>query len=106
MLVEPGFFRTELLTNDSTTYAQPTIDDYAERTKEIVVAWKRMDGKQGGDPAKLADALVKLVALKEPPTRFAAGADAVQTLETKANTMLAQAQAHRELSTSLAYDDA
>jgi NAD(P)-dependent dehydrogenase (short-subunit alcohol dehydrogenase family) len=66
MLVEPGFFRTELLTNDSTTYAQPTIDDYAERTKEIAAAWKRMDGKQGGDPAKLADALVKLAALKEP----------------------------------------
>ena len=37
MLVEPGFFRTELLTKDSTTYAQPTIDDYAERTKEIGV---------------------------------------------------------------------
>ena len=106
MLVEPGFFRTELLTNDSTTYAQPTIDDYAERTKEIVASWKSMDGKQGGDPAKLADALVKLVALKEPPTRFAAGADAVQTFEAKANTLLAQAQAHRELSTSLAYDDA
>jgi hypothetical protein len=48
MLVEPGFFRTELLTNDSTTYAQPTIDDYAERTKEIVAAWKSMDGKQVG----------------------------------------------------------
>jgi NAD(P)-dependent dehydrogenase (short-subunit alcohol dehydrogenase family) len=106
MLVEPGFFRTELLTNDSTTYAQPTIDDYAERTKEIVVAWKSMDGKQGGDPSKLADALVKLVVLKEPPTRFAAGADAVQAFETKANTLLAQAQAHRVLSTSLAYDDA
>jgi len=106
MLVEPGFFRTELLTNDSTTYAKPSIDDYAEKTKEIVVAWKSMDGKQGGDPAKLADALVKLVALKEPPTRFAAGADAMQTFEAKANTLLAQAQAHRELSTSLAYDDA
>src|SRR4029077_4705748 len=89
MLVEPGFFRTELLTNDSTTYAQPTIDDYAEQTKEIVAAWKSMDGKQGGAPAKLAKALVKLVALKEPPTRFAAGADAVQTFETKANTLLA-----------------
>jgi NAD(P)-dependent dehydrogenase (short-subunit alcohol dehydrogenase family) len=106
MLVEPGFFRTELLTKDSTTYAQPTIDDYAERTKEIVAAWKSMDGKQGGDPAKLADALVKLVALKEPPTRFAAGADAVQTFEAKASTLLAQAQAHRDLSTSLAYDEA
>jgi NAD(P)-dependent dehydrogenase (short-subunit alcohol dehydrogenase family) len=105
MLVEPGFFRTELLTNDSTTYAQPTIDDYAERTKEIVAAWKSMDGKQGGDPAKLAEALVKLAGLKEPPTRFAAGADAVQTFEAKANALLAQAQAHRELSTALAHDN-
>ena len=102
----PGFFRTELLTNDSTTYAQPTIDDYAERTKEIVSTWKNMDGKQSGDSAKLADALVKLVALKEPPTRFAAGADAMQTFEAKAKTLLAQAQAHHELSVSLAYDDA
>ena len=106
MLVEPGFFRTELLTNDSTTYAEPCIDDYAEQTREIVAAWKSMDGKQGGDPAKLAEALVKLVALKEPPTRFAAGADAVQTFEAKAHTLLAQAQAQRELSTSLAYGDA
>jgi NAD(P)-dependent dehydrogenase (short-subunit alcohol dehydrogenase family) len=106
MLVEPGFFRTELLSNDSTTYAEPSIDDYAEQTREIVAAWKSMDGKQGGDPAKLADALVKLVALKEPPTRFAAGADAVQTFEAKANTLIAQAQAQRELSTSLAYDEA
>src|SRR6266478_7029711 len=106
MLVEPGFFRTELLSKDSTTYAEPGIDDYAEQTKEIVAAWKSMDGKQGGDPAKLADALVKLVALEEPPIRFAAGADAVQTFEAKANTLLAQAHAHRELSISLAHDDA
>lgn len=106
MLVEPGFFRTELLTNDSTTYAQPNIDDYAEQTKEIVAAWKSMDGKQGGDPAKLADALVKLAALEEPPTRFAAGADAAQTFETKAQTLIAQAHAHRELSNALAYDEA
>ena len=39
-----------------------------------------MDGQQGGDPAKLADALVHLAGLNEPPARFAAGADAVQTL--------------------------
>ncbi len=106
ILVEPGFFRTELLTNDSTTYAQPTIDDYAERTREIVAAWKSMHGKQGGDPAKLADALVKLVALNEPPARFAAGADAVRTFEIKANTLLTQANARRELSGALAHDDA
>lgn len=106
MLVEPGFFRTELLSTDSTTYAQPSIDDYAERTKEIVAAWSSMDGKQGGDPARLADALVQLAGLDEPPARFAAGADAVQTFEAKANTLLAQADAYRELSSSLAHDDA
>jgi len=43
--------------------------------------------------------------MKEPPARFAAGADAVQTFEAKANTLLAQANAYRELSSSLAYGD-
>ena len=103
MLVEPGFFRTELLSNDSTTYAEPTIDDYVKQTREIVSAWKNMDGKQGGDPAKLADALLTLAALPEPPIRFAAGADAVQAFETKAKTLLDQGQAHRDLSSSLGY---
>ena len=80
MLVEPGFFRTELLTPQSTQYAEPSIEDYADRTSATVEAWKGMDGKQGGDPAKLADALVQLAALDEPPVRFAAGADAVDAL--------------------------
>jgi NAD(P)-dependent dehydrogenase (short-subunit alcohol dehydrogenase family) len=106
MLVEPGFFRTELLTPQSTQYAPPSIADYAERTQQTIEAWKSMDGTQGGDPAKLADALVKLTALEEPPARFAAGADAVAIFEQKANELLAQAEAHRELSTSLAHDDA
>jgi NAD(P)-dependent dehydrogenase (short-subunit alcohol dehydrogenase family) len=106
MLVEPGFFRTELLSPQSTQYAEPSIEDYAERTTATVEAWKGMDGKQGGDPAKLADALIELAALEEPPVRFAAGADAVATFEQKANELLAQADAHRELSTNLAHDDA
>jgi hypothetical protein len=63
-----------------------------------------MNGKQGGDPAKLADAIVHLAGLSEPPIRFAAGADAVQTFETKAQVLLAQAAAHRDLSSSLAHD--
>jgi NAD(P)-dependent dehydrogenase (short-subunit alcohol dehydrogenase family) len=106
MLVEPGFFRTELLSRDSTTYALPSIDDYAERTRQTVAAWNGMDGRQGGDPARLADALVKLAALDEPPARFAAGADAVQTFEAKARDLLAQADAHRALSSSLSHGDA
>jgi NAD(P)-dependent dehydrogenase (short-subunit alcohol dehydrogenase family) len=105
MLVVPGFFRTELLTPQSTKYAEPSIDDYAERTRATVEAWKGMDGQQGGDPAKLADALVQIAALPEPPARWAAGADAVEVLERKAQTLLTQADAHRELSSSLGHDE-
>ena len=106
MLVEPGFFRTELLTPESTNYAEPSIDDYAERTEQTVAAWKGMNGQQGGDPAKLASALVELASQDEPPLRFAAGADAIATVEQKAKDLLAQADAYRELSSNLAYDGA
>src|SRR6187455_427539 len=104
MLVEPGFFRTELLTPESTKYAEASIEDYAERTEQTVTAWKAMNGQQGGDPAKLADALVRLAGLDEPPLRFAAGADAVAAFERRANNLLAQANAYRDLSSSLALD--
>ncbi|HEY8700475.1 MAG TPA: SDR family oxidoreductase [Arthrobacter sp.] len=106
MIVEPGFFRTELLTPESTSYADSTIGDYAERTGQTVAAWQSMDGKQGGDPAKLADALIQLAQLDEPPLRFAAGADAVGVFETRAKALQAQADAHRELSSNLAHADA
>ena len=101
MLVEPGFFRTELLTPESTKYADSSITDYAERTAQTVTAWQSMDGKQGGDPAKLAAALVQLADLDEPPLRFPAGADAVATFEDRAKLLLGQANAHREMSSNL-----
>jgi NAD(P)-dependent dehydrogenase (short-subunit alcohol dehydrogenase family) len=104
MLVDPGFFRTELLTEDSTRYPEPSIDDYAERTRQTVTAWRGMNGQQGGDPVKLARALVQLTDSDEPPLRWAAGADAVAAFEQKAQQLLAQADAHRDLSSSLAYD--
>jgi NAD(P)-dependent dehydrogenase (short-subunit alcohol dehydrogenase family) len=106
MLVEPGFFRTELLTPESTNYATPSIEDYAERTEQTVAAWNSMNGRQGGDPAKLADALVRLASQDQPPLRWVAGADAVEVVEQKAKDMLAQLDAYRELSSSLAFEKA
>jgi NAD(P)-dependent dehydrogenase (short-subunit alcohol dehydrogenase family) len=106
MLVEPGFFRTELLTEESTKYPEPSIDDYAENTRTTVAAWKAMSGLQAGDPGKLAKALVQLAGKAEPPLRWPAGADAVDALEQKARVLLAQANAHRELSSSLGHGDA
>jgi NAD(P)-dependent dehydrogenase (short-subunit alcohol dehydrogenase family) len=108
MVVEPGFFRTDLLTPESTSYAEPSIDDYAERTNQTVAAWNAMNGQQGGDPAKLANALVQLASSDEPPLRWVAGADAdaVKAVEQKAKDLLAQVDAHRQLSSNLAHDDA
>ncbi|HVS06431.1 MAG TPA: SDR family oxidoreductase [Candidatus Dormibacteraeota bacterium] len=105
MLVEPGFFRTDLLTPESTVYAEPSIEDYAERTRQTIAAWNSMNGQQGGDPAKLAAAIVRLANQDEVPLRFVAGADAVESVERKARDLLAQADANRELSSSLALDD-
>jgi NAD(P)-dependent dehydrogenase (short-subunit alcohol dehydrogenase family) len=106
MVVEPGFFRTDLLTPESTSYAEPSIDDYAERTTQTVAAWNAMNGQQAGDPAKLANALVQLASSDEPPLRFVAGADAVQVVEQKAKDLLNQVDAYRELSSNLAHHDA
>jgi NAD(P)-dependent dehydrogenase (short-subunit alcohol dehydrogenase family) len=105
-IVEPGFFRTELLERKSTAYADLSIDDYAERTAQTRPAWEAISGKQGGDPAKLAKALVTVVDAEQPPPRWVAGADAVETVEQKANDLLAQVDAYRDLSSSLAFDEA
>src|SRR2546425_6287891 len=57
-IVNPGFFRTELLTKQSTNYPEPFIQDYDERRAKMLEFWKAQNGKQSGDPAKLARALI------------------------------------------------
>jgi NAD(P)-dependent dehydrogenase (short-subunit alcohol dehydrogenase family) len=104
MIVEPGYFRTELLRPESTTFAALSIEDYAPRTAEIVPAWQAMSGQQPGDPAKLAKALIQLADSGNPPLRWVAGADAVLAAERKAQTLLSQVEALRALSTSLSHE--
>ncbi len=105
-VVEPGFFRTELLVDASTTWPEPTIEDYAERTTATIAAWKSMNGRQTGDPAKLARALLTIADQDQPPLRFVAGAGAIADVEAKAKELLAQARASRALGANLAHDDA
>ena len=103
-IVNPGFFRTELLTEQSTTYAEPSIADYEDRRRPLVEYWKSQNGRQSGDPAKLARALITIANQNPPPRRFIAGADAVAGAEQKIADLKAQIEANRELSTSLAFD--
>jgi NAD(P)-dependent dehydrogenase (short-subunit alcohol dehydrogenase family) len=103
-IVNPGFFRTELLTEQSTNYAEPSIADYDERRGPLVEYWKSQNGRQSGDPAKLARALITIASQDPPPRRFIAGADAIAGAEQKIADLKAQIEANRNLSTSLAFD--
>ena len=104
--VNPGFFRTELLSDESTNFAERTIEDYSERRAKQMEFWKGYNGQQSGDPTKLAQALITISGQEKPPLRFVAGADAVDTAEKVAATLRQQTDAYRKLSSSLAYDDA
>jgi NAD(P)-dependent dehydrogenase (short-subunit alcohol dehydrogenase family) len=103
-IVNPGFFRTELLTEQSTNYAEPSIKDYDERRTKQLEFWKAQNGKQSGDPAKLAQALIVIADQQPPPRRFIAGADAIATAEQRVAELTAQIEANRALSTSLNFD--
>jgi NAD(P)-dependent dehydrogenase (short-subunit alcohol dehydrogenase family) len=105
-VVNPGFFRTTLLTKESTNYAPASIEDYAERNAAQREFWSSMNGEQGGDPAKLARALLTIVDEEQPPVRFIAGADAIGAAEEKLAERQQQIDAYRELSSSLALDEA
>jgi NAD(P)-dependent dehydrogenase (short-subunit alcohol dehydrogenase family) len=103
-VVNPGFFRTELLSEQSTNYADKPIADYNERRAQQMQFWRGANGQQSGDPAKLAQALIKIANLEQPPLRFLAGADAISTAELVVSTLEHEINAYRELSSSLAYD--
>jgi len=103
-IVNPGFFRTELLTEQSTNYADASIADYDERRAKQLDFWKSQNGQQSGDPAKLARALITIASQESPPRRFIAGADAIATAEQVVADLKLQIDAERDLSTSLAFD--
>jgi NAD(P)-dependent dehydrogenase (short-subunit alcohol dehydrogenase family) len=103
-VVNPGYFRTELLSEQSTRYAEPSIADYDARRGPLMAAWKGTHGQQPGDPAKLAQALLTIASQQPPPRRFLAGADAISTAEQKIADLQADIESNRELSSSLAFD--
>jgi NAD(P)-dependent dehydrogenase (short-subunit alcohol dehydrogenase family) len=105
MTVNPGFFRTELLTKESTNYAEHPIEDYDKRRVKQMEYWESQNGQQSGDPDKLAQALMKVASEDRPPRRFIAGADAIGTAEGAIAKLGEQLEAHRELSSSLDYDE-
>ena len=104
-IVNPGFFRTNLLEPSSTIWNELHVADYAERISMLRPAWQSMSGTQGGDPAKLATGLLTISSETTPPKRWIAGADAFAETERKIKELQDEINAYRELSSSLAIDN-
>jgi NAD(P)-dependent dehydrogenase (short-subunit alcohol dehydrogenase family) len=103
-IVNPGFFRTGLASPESLVWPDTVVEDYAERSAARKEWWIAQDGRQPGDPDKLARAVIAIAAEDPPPIRFLAGADVIDLAERKIAELRAQIESHRSLSTSLDID--
>jgi NAD(P)-dependent dehydrogenase (short-subunit alcohol dehydrogenase family) len=103
-IVNPGFFRTGLASPESLVWPDVSVEDYAERSAAQQAWWSAQDGRQAGDPAKLAAALIAIAAEEPPPRRFIAGADVIALAERKIELLQQDIESHRSLSGSLGVD--
>lgn len=98
-LVEPGFFRTDLLAPQSVVFGEIAVEGY-DPPAAIKAQWRAYHGQQSGDPAKLGRALVQIAAMEKPPRQFYAGSDAVDGITADLQARLAEVQKHHALSVS------
>jgi NAD(P)-dependent dehydrogenase (short-subunit alcohol dehydrogenase family) len=99
-IVEPGPFRTDFLSPESARFPAKPIADYDDRRSEIRTGFEERNGRQPGDPAKLADAIMQLADVPNPPLRFLAGSLAVNLAEEKLAAMHAEFENWKQLSLS------
>lgn len=105
-IVEPGPFRTDFLTGESLRFGYHSVPDYDERRALARASFEQRNGRQPGDPAKLAEAIVRLASEAEPPLRFLAGAFAVNTADAKLAAMRTEFDRWRGLAVSTDGDNA
>lgn len=99
-LVEPGTFRTELLSDKSLHQAEATLPDYDPTVGQTLRYVAQLSGHQPGDPRKLGAVIVQLANEAEPPLRLLAGSDAVQYVTAALRQRLAEAEQWHDLSVS------
>ena len=99
-VVEPGFFRTDFLDDQSLSRTQQEIPDYAETVGKTRGHAEDANHAQRGDPSKLATAMMKLVNAKTAPTRLPLGSDTVARIEAKHAHVEKELAAWREVAIS------
>ncbi|HLJ24113.1 MAG TPA: oxidoreductase [Candidatus Acidoferrales bacterium] len=104
--VEPGFFRTEFLGGDSLKTAATRIPDYAPTVGNLPAVAAQRNGRQPGDPRKLAQALIQIANSAEPPLRLPLGPDTLARIAEKRAIVEQEVVRWRELSESTDFDAA
>lgn len=99
-IVEPGPFRTDFLTARSLRFGEKRIADYDDRRATLLAGIEERHGRQPGDPAKLAEAIVSLSRTDKPPLRFVAGSVALGAADEKLADMRHEFDRWRQLSMS------
>lgn len=104
-VVEPGFFRTDFLDEQSLLKTALVLPDYDETVGKMRTFAEAANHAQPGDPLKFAEAILALVNAPNPPQRLALGSDTVARIEAK-NRLVAQELAEwNELALSTDFKD-
>ncbi len=99
-VVEPGFFRTDFLNDNSLVSTKRHIDDYAETVGAMRDFAAGANHAQPGDPEKLAGAMLKLVDSAKPPVRLPLGSDTVARIGEKNRLVEQELEAWRTVAVS------
>jgi len=97
-IVEPGGFRTDW--GGSSMELADVHPDYETTVGEMHRRRIEMDGRQPGDPAKAAQAILQVVALDNPPLRLLLGTDALTLADSSSRSRADEAATWAHLSTS------
>lgn len=102
-VIEPGYFRTTFLSDNSVLSTAARIDDYEQTVGAVRRFAQGADGQQPGDPKRLAEAVLTLVNSKQPPRRLPLGADTVHRIEQKHREVEAELEQWRALALSTGF---
>lgn len=100
-IIEPGAFRTDW--GGSSMTLHQVGEDYESTVGQINRYRAEVDGKQPGDPAKAARAIVDIVATDEPPLRLLLGKDALELADKSSRSRAEEAARWADVSTSTDY---
>ena len=104
-VVEPGFFRTDFLDEQSLIKTALELSDYDETVGKMRQFAEGANHAQTGDPLKFAEAMLTLVNAPNPPQRLAMGSDTVAIVGEKNRLVEAELLEWKELSISSDFKD-